>query len=85
MTLPDKHPGDYEVKLLRLGNLCRSLKFTVGADGKIVDPGIGAANHLGSPWILFPTQPIGDRDGAYDKEAYKTAAFYGNPLTGFTP
>jgi hypothetical protein len=29
-------------------------------------------------------QVLGDADGPWDKNAWKTDAFYGNPLTGFT-
>lgn len=78
------NPGDYEFKLLWRNHLARSIKFTVGADGKF-DNGIATANKLGSNRVIVPVQIIGDQDGAWDKMAWKTEAFYGNPLTGFTP
>jgi hypothetical protein len=78
------NPGDYEFKLLWKNHLARSIKFTVGADGKF-DNGIATANKLGSNRVIVPVQIIGDQDGAWDKAAWKTEAFYGNPLTGFTP
>ena len=40
----DKNPGDYEIKVLYNGTLIRTAKFTVGADGKIVDNGIAVKN-----------------------------------------
>lgn len=78
------NPGDYEFKLLWRNHLARSIKFTVAAGGKF-DNGIAAANKLGSRREIFPVQIIGDQDGQWDKTAWKTEAFYGNPLTGFTP
>jgi hypothetical protein len=56
----------------------------VAAGGKF-DNGLATANKLGSPRVIFPVQIIGDQDGQWDRAAWKTEAFYGNPLTGFTP
>ena len=77
------NPGDYEVKVLWKNHLARSLKFTVGADGKF-DNGIAQANKLGTDRVIVPVQIIGDQDGQWNKVAWKTEAFYGNPLTAFT-
>ena len=80
----DKNPGDYELKVLWNNHLARSLKFKVGPDGKYVST-IASANKLGSDRAIFPVQILGDQDGKWNKTAYKTDAYYGNPLTGFTP
>ena len=85
----DKHvlsenPGEYEIKLLADGHLARLLKFTVAADGTIVDNGIASAIKLGSARIIVPVQVLGTQDGPWDKTAWKTGAYYGNPMTGFT-
>jgi hypothetical protein len=77
------NPGEYEVKVLWNNHLARSLKFTVGPDGKF-DNGIASANKLGSNRVIIPVQIIGDQDGQWNRAAWKTDAFYGNPLTGFT-
>jgi hypothetical protein len=77
------NPGEYEVKVLRANRLARSIKFTVGSDGKF-DNGIAAANKIGRERVIVPVQIIGDQDGVWDRNAWKTDAFYGNPLTGFT-
>ena len=77
------NPGEYEFKLLWNNKLARSIKFTVGPDGKL-DNGIAAANKLGSDRVIVPVQIIGDQDGLWDKTAWKADAFYGNPLAGFT-
>jgi hypothetical protein len=81
----DKNPGEYEVKVLRKGALVRTLKFTVGANGKLVDNGITAKNSLGNQRMIVPVTVTGDEDGAKpDLEAWKTGAFFGNPLAGFS-
>ena len=77
------NPGEYEVKVLRSNKLARSIKFTVDKDGKF-DNGIAAANKLGSDRVIVPVTILGDQDGAWNKAAWKTDAFYGSPLTGFT-
>ena len=77
------HPGEYEFKLLWNNHLARSIKFTVAPDGKF-DNGIATANQLGSNRTIVPVQIIGDQDGQWNRAAWKTDAFYGNPLTGFT-
>ena len=77
-----RNPGEYEVKVLIAHHLARSIKFTVNADGSF-DNGIASANKLGSDRVIVPVQVIGDQ-GPWDRMAWKTNAFYGNPLTGFS-
>jgi hypothetical protein len=79
----NKNPGEYEVKVLREGDLARSAKFTVGADGRLVDNDITQNNNLGGLAMILPVKVIGAGDGQWDPNAWKTGAFYGNPLTGF--
>ena len=75
--------GDYEVKVLRKDKLSRSIKFTV-ENGKIKDNGIGAANKLGTGTaVIVPVSILDDQDGPWDRNAWKSDAFYGHPLTGF--
>ncbi len=78
-----KNPGEYELKVLWQNHLARSLKFKVGAEGKY-EGTVATANKLGSDRFIFPVQIIGDQDGKWNKAAYKTDAYYGNPLTGFS-
>ena len=78
------NPGEYEFKLLWNNKLARTIKFTVGPDGKL-ENGIAPANKLGNDRVIVPVMILGDQDGKWDREAWKTWAFYGNPLTGFTP
>src|SRR6266480_6163283 len=84
LYLLSENPGDYEIKILYKGHLVRSIKFGVDADGKITDNGIATSNKLGNNRVIVPVQVIGDSDGQWDKNAWKTDAFYGNPLTGFS-
>lgn len=78
------NPGEYELKVLWNNKLARSIKFTVGPDGKL-DNDIASANKVGTERVIVPVQIVGDQDGLWDKTAWKTEAFYGNPLTGFIP
>jgi len=55
----------------------------VGAEGKFDNP-IAASNKLGNNRVIVPVQIIGDQDGQWNRGAWKTDAFYGNPLIGFT-
>ena len=79
-----EHPGDYEIKIISNGRLVRAFKFAVNAEGKLVDNGIATANKLGSDRVIVPVQVLGEQDGQWDRAAWKTEAFYGNPLNGFT-
>jgi hypothetical protein len=79
----NKNPGEYEVKVLREGDLARSAKFTVGADGRLVDNGLNQKNQLGGLAMILPVKVLGEREGKWDVNAWKTDAFYGNPLNGF--
>jgi hypothetical protein len=78
------NPGEYEFKVLWNNKLARSIKFTVGPNGKI-DNGIATANKLNTGRVIVPVTIIGDQDGQWDRNAWKTESFYGNPLSGFTP
>ncbi len=82
-ALKELNPGEYEVKVLNQGRLARSAKFTVAEDGSY-DNGIATANKLGSDKVIVPVKVIGEQEGPWDKLAWKTGAFYGNPLAGFT-
>lgn len=76
------NPGDYEVKVLILGHLARSIKFKVSANGNL-EGGVDSANTLGTDRVVVPVQVVGDSGGTWDRNAWKTEAFYGNPLAGF--
>lgn len=75
------HPGDYEIKCLAGGKLARVIKFTVSPDGSL-DNGLAAANELGSNRVMVPVTVRLDVP-VWNKEAWKTGAFYGHPLAEF--
>lgn len=77
-----QNAGEYEIKMLVGGKLGRTVKFTV-ADGAI-DNSLAETNKVGTDRILLPVRIIGDQ-GPWNKLAWKTEAYYGNPLTGFAP
>lgn len=79
----DKHPGDYEIKVLRDQKLARSATFTVGADGRIVDNGIAKQNQMGGIRMVLPVKIVGDADVKYDAASWKNDMLYGNALGGF--
>ena len=83
MFMIASNPGEYELKVLWNNKLARSIKFTVGADGRF-DNGIASANKLGSDRVIVPVQILGDQDGPWNRAAWRTEAFYGHPLQGFT-
>jgi hypothetical protein len=41
--------------------------------------GFHTSNKLGSNRVIVPVTIIGDQDGQWDRLAWKTEAFYGNP------
>lgn len=78
------NPGDYELKVLFKGKLVRSVKFSIGKDGLPVDNGIAKNSNLGNPLVIVPVSVLGALDGTWNKTAWQTEAFWGNPLKGFT-
>ena len=88
-----KNPGEYEVKVLWKNELVRTMKFTVGPNGRLADNGIARANGIvgldpvngrDTKRVVIPVTVLGTQDGKWDRNAWKTDAFFGNPLTGFT-
>lgn len=73
-------PGEYEIKVKRDGEIVRSAKFTVGADGNLVNNNIGRELVSGTD-ILVPATILGTSDGTYNKLAWKDGIF-GNPISG---
>jgi hypothetical protein len=88
-SFPEAHffkqnPGNYEIKVLLDGELVRTANFAVGSDGGISDNGIAAKNNFGGFWTVMPVKVIPAKEGALNLQAWKTDAFYENPLTGFS-
>ena len=77
-----ENPGDYEVKVLRDNKIARTFKFTIGADGKPKDANgaRGSASIAREGALIKGTVDGGD--GTIRKDAYKTEAFFHNPVSG---
>jgi hypothetical protein len=73
--------GDFTVKVFHKGVQVRETNFSVGANG-FVDNGIAKQNNLGDDKIIVPVKVLGSEK--WNANAWKTDAFYGNPLTGFS-
>ena len=78
----DKNPGDYTVKIFRGGVQIRELSFTIGPDGRFVTPGYSSQIYMPYYRFLVPVKVSGTAE-KWNAAAWKTDAFYGNPLTGF--
>lgn len=79
----DRNPGEYTVKVLHKGVQVREAKFTVGTDGRVVDGGYHKPGYLTYHKVIIPVTIIGPAE-KYNPAAWKTEAFYGNPMAGFT-
>ncbi|HWW76827.1 MAG TPA: hypothetical protein VNZ44_15620 [Pyrinomonadaceae bacterium] len=83
------NPGEYEIKVLWNNELARSVKFGVGPDGNFSGGVLllykvrGDGERLSG--VIVPVTVIGTQDGPWDRSAWKTEAFYGNPPQGFAP
>jgi hypothetical protein len=84
------NPGEYEIKVLWNDELSRSIKFTVGAGGDF-SSGVPLLYKVRNadgdrlPGVIVPVRILDAQDGPWNKAAWKTDAFYGNPPAGFTP
>jgi hypothetical protein len=79
-----QNPGEYEIKVLRDGKLARTLKFSIGKDGRPVDNnGVIKQNGIAKEGALVPVSVLGEADGPWEKTAWKTGAFWNNPPSGF--
>jgi hypothetical protein len=78
------NPGNYEIKVLLDGDIVRTAAFSVGANGEIVDNGIASKNGFAGSGTVIPLKVAGTKEGTLNLQSWKTDAFYGNPLQGFT-
>jgi len=78
------NPGTYEIKVLLDDEIVRTATFTIGKDGRPVENNIASSNGFGGMGTVLPVRIIPAKEGALNLAAWKTDAFYGNPLSGFT-
>lgn len=86
-----QHPGDYEFKVLRNGQLVRTATFSVDDKGYWKQSGFleyhyviqSGMNKVGQDkaqtWMFLPMKAQGTQDGAINANAWKTDGFWGNP------
>jgi hypothetical protein len=79
----DKNPGEYTVKVFRGSTQIREFKFTVQPDGRLDGGGFAKQIFLAYHEITVPAKVIGNLE-KWNSAAWKTEAFYGNPVPGFT-
>jgi hypothetical protein len=83
------NPGEYEFKLLRNGQLTRTGKFTIQANGYAkpsnfyeyqYQNGVDIAQQkFARILMLIPMTVLGNQDGPWNPKAWQTDAFWGNP------
>lgn len=74
--------GDYSVKVFHKGVQIREAAFSV-VNGEFVDNGIAKNNSFAEHKVIVPVKIMGDKD-KWNTTQWKTDAFYGNPLAGFS-
>jgi hypothetical protein len=79
----DKNPGEYTVRVFHNGAPIRETSFTVGADGRYGVPAYSDQIFMPYHHIILPVKMTAAPD-KFNPHAWKTDAFYGNPLNGFT-
>ena len=75
-------PGDYTVKVFHKGVQIREVSFKV-EDGEFADTGYGIKNGFAESKVIVPVKIMGTKD-KWNATQWKTDAFYGNPVSGFS-
>lgn len=74
--------GNYTVKVYHKGIQIREASFGVSG-GMIADNGVASGSSFNDTKVIIPVKILGNMD-KWNSATWKTDAFYGNPLTGFT-
>ena len=75
-------PGEYMVKIFYKGQQVRETKFIVQPNGWLAPNPFASQIPLDRLKMVIPVKIMGNLD-KWNQTAWKTDAFYGNPLTGF--
>lgn len=78
----DRNPGEYAIKIYRNGAQISEMNFAVGADGKFIVPVYAKQIFLPYHAVMLPVKVLGTAE-KWNATAWKTDAFYGNPISGF--
>lgn len=81
-TYTKDKPGEYTVKIFYKGAQVRETKFNVQPNGWLAPNAFASQLPMDNLKIVVPVKIMGTLD-KYNAAAWKTDAFYGNPLTGF--
>ncbi len=81
-TFTKDKPGEYTAKIFYSGTQVREAKFTVDQKGWIAPNEFSKQIHLTNYRVVVPVKVMGNLD-KWNAAAWKTDAFYGNPLTRF--
>ena len=74
--------GEYTVKVFHKGIQIREASFTVSG-GMFADNGVAKNSGFNDTKVFIPVKIMGDKD-KWSSTTWKTDAFYGNALKGFT-
>lgn len=75
-------PGEYTVKIFHKGVQVRELKFSVQPNGYLAANNFASQIPLNNYKVLVPVKIMGTLD-KWNPTAWKTEAFFGNPVSGF--
>ncbi len=75
-------PGEYTVKVFYKNTQVREFKFAIDARGLLAANAFSEQLYLTNYKIVVPVKVMGNLDN-WNPAAWKTEAFYGNPLSGF--
>jgi len=77
-----ENPGEYEIKMIRNGEVTRTAKFTIGKNGFPEQNGIGKEVKGIYGGVLYQPQISGTADGSLNQTILKSG-WWGNPISGF--
>lgn len=74
-----QNPGEYEIKFALERKPVRSIKFSVGENGRITHAGPIAQNQSGVPAMTVDVTVTAKDETDFDRDALASQVFYGNP------
>jgi hypothetical protein len=81
-TFTRDKPGEYTAKIFYKGAQVRETKFTIDQKGWIAPNEFSKQIYLTNYKVVVPVKVLGNLE-KWNASAWKTDAFYGNPLSGF--
>jgi hypothetical protein len=74
-----ENPGEYEVKIMRDNKIARTFKVTIGSDGKPKETNAVPYTDGRRGGVIMKTT-VDSGDGTWRKDAWKTEAYFHNPV-----